>query len=91
MSPHETPIGLSPAAVTRHQTPSGFLLAAVVLLLLLYIGWRSGRLRSVRNAVRALRLGHRNRALEGIRLRPAALLPTVLLAIVIVLLLLTQR
>ncbi len=63
-----------------HKLPSGVLLAVILGLLLLYVAWRTGRLRGLR--VRRLDM------LRGARPSPLALLPTVLLVLVIAVLLL---
>ena len=73
------------AAAIHHTAPTGWFLAFVVLLALLYVAWRTGRLRHLRSSAAAWRLRGEFR---GLRVRPAALLPTVVLVIVVVVLLL---
>ncbi len=68
----------------HHQMPTGWFLALLAILLLLYVGWRSGRLRQLLGAARATRPRGERR---GIRVRPGALLPLALLVIVVVALL----
>jgi cytochrome oxidase Cu insertion factor (SCO1/SenC/PrrC family)/thiol-disulfide isomerase/thioredoxin len=71
----------------HHQTPTGWLLALLILLLLVYVGWRSGRLRKLRGAVGAMKLRREHR---GVKVRPVALLPTALLVVVVVALVISQ-
>ncbi|HEX3616144.1 MAG TPA: redoxin domain-containing protein [Solirubrobacteraceae bacterium] len=72
---------------SHHRTRSAWFVLLVILLVLLYVGWRRGRLGKLRAATRVMRL--RNE-LRGVRVRLVTLLPTVLLAIVVVALLLNQ-
>jgi cytochrome oxidase Cu insertion factor (SCO1/SenC/PrrC family)/thiol-disulfide isomerase/thioredoxin len=67
----------STTAVPRpgHKLPSGLFLVVIVALLLLYVGWRTGRLGKLRP--------RRPRIPRGLRLSPIALLPTALLAVVV--------
>ncbi len=37
-----------PALVAHHRAPSGWFLVGVVVIVLLYVGWRTGRLRRLR-------------------------------------------
>ena len=57
----------------------------LVLIVLLYVGWRSGRLRQLSRAVRSQVTLPRSRRLlpGGVRIRPAALIPTLLLLAVV--------
>ena len=71
------------AARGGHQTPTGWFLAILIVLALLYVGWRTGRLGKLRSGFAGLRL---RSELKGIRIRPIALVPTALLVIVIILL-----
>ena len=70
-----------------HRAPTGWLLVILILLALLYVGWRTGSLGKVRRSFGALRL---RSELRGIRIRPIALVPTVVLLTVIVLLVLSR-
>jgi cytochrome oxidase Cu insertion factor (SCO1/SenC/PrrC family)/thiol-disulfide isomerase/thioredoxin len=67
--------------VTHHKNPTGWFLAALILLALLYVGWRSGAIRKLLAAVGRARL---RGELKGVRIRPIALLPTLLLLIIVV-------
>ena len=69
--------------LSGHETPTGWLLVLLVLLALLYLGWRTGRLGKLRSLLGGLKL---RSDLKGVRIRPIALVPTVLLVIVVVLL-----
>ena len=71
-----------------HQTPTGWFLALLILLVLLYVAMRRGMLRRAWNAAGAWRA---RGALRGVRVRPVALVPTVLLLIVIAVLLIDHR
>jgi cytochrome oxidase Cu insertion factor (SCO1/SenC/PrrC family)/thiol-disulfide isomerase/thioredoxin len=75
------------APSNHHKTPTGWFLALLILLLLVYIGWRSGRLRKLRGVVGEMRLLGEMR---GVRIRPVALLPTALLVVVVVALVISQ-
>ncbi len=77
-------VATSPVAAIHHRGQAGWLLALVVLLVLLYVGWRTGRLGRLRSSAEAWRV---RGELKGVRLRPVALLPTVLLVIVVLVLL----
>ncbi len=82
--------GLIPAAVDhvlRHKAPTGPVFAVVIFLTLLYVAWRTGRLKGLRSTASALRT---RGALEGVKVRPLALLPTLLLVIVVVVLLIAH-
>ncbi len=70
-----------------HQTPTGWLLAFLILLAVLYVAWRSGHLGRLRGAAGSLRL---RGELRGVRIRPTALVPTALLLIVIAVLVITR-
>jgi hypothetical protein len=70
-----------------HQAPTGWLLVILIVLGLLYLGWRTGRLGKLRSAAGGLRL---RGELKGIRISPLALVPTALLLIAIALLLITR-
>lgn len=81
---------LIPAAVghiSHHQVPKGPLLAVLVVLALLYVAWRAGRLRVLRS--RPTAAGVRG-GLRDLNLRLTALLPTLVLVIVIVVLLIAH-
>lgn len=68
------------APTSHHTAPTGWFLALLILLALIYIAWRTGRLRNVRSSIGRLRL---RGELRGVRIRPMALLPLALLLIVI--------
>lgn len=76
-------IGFNP----HHRAPSGWLLLVIVLLVLLYVAFRTGRLGKLSNALRDGRVRGPKRRLQ---VSPLALLPTAVLVIVIVVLLLTH-
>jgi len=87
-SNHATPSSSNAATPSNHhQTPTAWFVALLILLLLVYVGWRSGRLRRLRGVVGVMRV---RSELRGVRVRPVALLPTVLLAVVVVALLVNQ-
>ncbi|MGH7211365.1 MAG: hypothetical protein ACREF1_07890 [Acetobacteraceae bacterium] len=73
-----------PAVVEHHRTPTGPLLVVVIVLALLYVAWRTGRLRRLRGLSGAARL---RSELTGLRIRPLAFLPLTVLVIVAALLL----
>jgi cytochrome c biogenesis protein CcmG/thiol:disulfide interchange protein DsbE len=82
------PAAASSKQITNHhKTPTGWFLALIIFLAVLYVGWRTGRLGKVRGAVRVRLL--RNE-LRDVRIRPVALLPSLLLVVVLVALLLNQ-
>jgi hypothetical protein len=76
----------------NHATPAGWFLAVVVLLVLLYVLWRSGRLRRLIDAIGEHRTAGAGRGLlpEGVHVRPVALLPLALLLIVIAVLVISH-
>ena len=67
-----------------HHTPTGWYLVVLIVIGLLYVAWRAGRLGKLRGV--GGRMGLR-RELKGVRISPIALVPTLLLAIVVVVLL----
>jgi cytochrome oxidase Cu insertion factor (SCO1/SenC/PrrC family)/thiol-disulfide isomerase/thioredoxin len=71
----------------HHKLPSGVFLVVLIVILLLYVGWRSGRLRKLqlRRAI-----PRRWSLPKGLRVRPIALLPTVLLAVVVAALIINE-
>jgi len=69
-----------------HHTTVWFLTLLIVLALL-YIGWRTGQLRKLRGALGGMRM---RSELRGVRVGPFALLPTALLLIVIAILLISR-
>jgi cytochrome oxidase Cu insertion factor (SCO1/SenC/PrrC family)/thiol-disulfide isomerase/thioredoxin len=87
-----TPANASGAAdqVTNHEhhkLPSGLFLVVLVLLLVLYVGWRTGRLRKLK--LRAA-VPRRWSLPEGVKVRPIALLPVALLLVVVAALVINQ-
>jgi cytochrome oxidase Cu insertion factor (SCO1/SenC/PrrC family)/thiol-disulfide isomerase/thioredoxin len=80
-----TPAGASGAnpRTTHHKFPSGLFLVVLIVLLLLYVGWRTGRLRK-------LNLPRRWSMPKGVKVRPIALLPAALLVVVIAALVINQ-
>lgn len=68
------------AAAKHHGAPTGWFLVMLIVIAILYVGWRAGRFGKLRGVVGGLRLRGR---LKGVRLRPIALLPTALLLIVV--------
>lgn len=83
-------VGTALGAITasHHRLPTGGLLVVLVLLALLYLGWRTGRLGGLRRYLHARRAGGGGLWPEGVRIGPLALLPTALLLIVVLLLVL---
>ena len=81
-------VPLLAATVHKHHT-TGWFLAAMVLLVLLYVLWRSGRLRKLIDAIGERRMAGPRRGLlpAGVHVRPVALLPLALLLIVVAVLL----
>jgi hypothetical protein len=81
-------LSLASTGHPHHATPAGWFLGVVVLLVGLYILWRSGRLRRLLDAIGERRGAGSGRGLlpDGVHVRPVALLPLALLLIVIVLL-----
>ena len=77
---------------THHTTPAGWFVAVVVLLVVLYVLWRSGRLRKLVDAIGERRMSGAGRGAlpEGVHVRPVALVPLALLLIVIVVLLIAH-
>ncbi|HWF55311.1 MAG TPA: hypothetical protein VG223_11810 [Solirubrobacteraceae bacterium] len=77
---------------TRHSTPTGWFLLVLVLLVLLYFLWRSGRLRTLFAALGARRMAGTRRGLlpAGVQIRPIALLPMALLLIVVAVLVISH-
>jgi cytochrome c biogenesis protein CcmG/thiol:disulfide interchange protein DsbE len=75
------------APTNHHHTPTGWFLAILIALALLYVAWRMGRLGKLRSLTGVLRL---RGELKGVRVRPVALLPTALLLVVVVALLLNH-
>jgi len=75
-------------AAATHYAQTAVFVAVVILLALLYVGWRTGRLGKLRGAAARLRL--RNE-MKDVRIRPVTLLPLALLLIVIVLVLISQK
>ena len=67
------------AGAKRDHTPTGWFLALLILLPLLYVAWRSGRLGKLWARVASMRPPGQ---LKGSRIMPFALLPAALLAIV---------
>jgi len=68
----------------HHRAPGGFLLLVLIVLAILYVGWRTGRLRGLWSLTRAR--GLRNE-LRDHQISPLALLPLAVLVIVVVILL----
>lgn len=75
------------APTSHHHTPTGWFLAILIALALLYVAWRMGRLAKLRSLAGVLRL---RGELKGVRVRPVALLPTALLLVVVVALLINH-
>lgn len=69
-----------PATAAHHTTPSGVFLVVVIVLVLLYVGWRTGRLRRLRTLAVFTRARH---DLGGVRIRPLSFVPLAVLLIVI--------
>jgi hypothetical protein len=85
-------LALASTAHPHHATRAGWFLAVVVLLVLLYILWRSGRLRRLLDAIAERRGSSSGRGLlpEGVHVRPIALLPLTVLLIVIAVLVISH-
>lgn len=75
------------AALRHHQIPSGPVLAVLIVIAILYVGWRTGRLGRLRAGARASRLIS---DLRGQRLSPFSFVPLALLVIVVVVLLIAH-
>jgi cytochrome oxidase Cu insertion factor (SCO1/SenC/PrrC family)/thiol-disulfide isomerase/thioredoxin len=67
-------------SAARHHAPAGWLLALLILSPLLYVVWRSGRLRRLWTRLGSMRP---RRELKRLRITSVALLPAALLAIVV--------
>ncbi len=74
--------------IHRHAAPSGWFLVLLVVLGLLYVAWRSGRLRNIRWPFAGG--AAREWWWTGVRLRPAAFVPSILLLIALAVLALTR-
>lgn len=74
-------------AAHHHHAPAGALLGVLLALVVLYVGWRTGRLRALRGLVRA-RMPRTTPT--RVRISPFALVPLVILVIVVVLLVLAH-
>jgi hypothetical protein len=76
----------------HHKTPAGWFGAVVVLLVVLYVLWRSGRLSKLIDAIGERRMSGAGRGVlpEGVHVRPVALVPLALLVIVVVVLLIAH-
>ncbi len=72
------------ASTTHHGGATGWFLGLLIVVGLLYVGWRSGTLSRWGSDLRRIRLSGE---LKGVRIRPLALLPTLVLLIVVALLL----
>jgi hypothetical protein len=85
-------LSLASTGHIHHATPAGWFLAVVVLLVLLYILWRRGRLRRLLDAIGERRGTGSGRGLlpEGVHVRPVTLLPLALLLIVIAVLVISH-
>jgi cytochrome oxidase Cu insertion factor (SCO1/SenC/PrrC family)/thiol-disulfide isomerase/thioredoxin len=86
-SPAATSGSRKPTPTNHHKAPVGWFLALIIVLALLYLLWRMGHLGKLRSVTGVLRL---RGELRGIRVRPVALLPTVLLLVVVVALLINH-
>jgi small-conductance mechanosensitive channel len=71
----------------HHRAPGGVLLAVLILLAILYVAWRTGRLRGLWSLARSRSL--RNE-LRDHRISPLSLLPLAVLVIVLVVLLIAH-
>lgn len=91
-------LSLASTGHTHHATRAGWFLAVVVLLVVLYVLWRSGRLRRLLDAIGERRGAGaesgagsgRGLLPEGVHVRPVALLPLALLLIVIAVLVISH-
>jgi hypothetical protein len=72
------------ASTTHHRGATGWFLALLIVVGMLYVAWRSGALGRWWAGAGRMRL---RGELKGIRIRPAALIPSLVLLIVVVLLL----
>lgn len=75
------------ALAHHHGGPDGWVLGALIVLAILYAGWRRGR---ARNEPGVNRLERLRADLRDLRIGPLTLLPLVLLVIAIVVLLLAR-
>ena len=80
-------LSLASTGHAHHATRAGWFFAVVVLLVVLYVLWRSGRLRRLLDAIGERRgagaESGRGLLPEGVHVRPVTLLPLALLLIVI--------
>ncbi len=72
------------ASTTHHRGATGWFLVLLIVLGILYVGWRSGTLGRLGADLGRMRL---RGELRGVRIRPIALLPSLLLLIVLAILL----
>lgn len=75
------------AVLHHHHSPSGPELAVLIVIAILYVGWRTGRLGRLRAGARASRL---RGDLREQRLSPFSFVPLALLVIVVVVLLIAH-
>jgi hypothetical protein len=98
MTKHAFVLALASTGHTHRATPAGWFLAVVVLLVVLYMLWRSGHLRRLLGAIGERRMTGSGRRMtgsgrglpEGVRVRPVTLLPLALLLIVIAVLVISH-
>jgi hypothetical protein len=77
---------MTPAVLAEHhRNPSGWLLAVLIVLVIVYFGWRRSRGRSSQSL--SDRLTRLRAELSDLRIGPLTLLPLALLVIVVVILL----
>jgi heme A synthase len=71
----------------QHRAPGGVLLLVLIVLAILYVAWRTGRLRGLWSLARARSL---RSEVRDHRISPLALLPLAVLVIVVVILLIAH-
>ncbi len=82
---HSAAVRLAAAAsTTHHRGATGWFLVLLIFVGVLYVAWRSGALGRLGGDLGRMRL---RGELRGVRLRPLALVPSLLLLIVVVVLL----
>ena len=78
---------ITASVVDHHHTPSALVVVVVVAFVLLYIAWRTGRIKSLHARNRTLNW---RAELRESRISPYSLIPLAVLVIVVVLLLIAR-
>lgn len=74
----------------HHRGPTGWLLGALIVLAILYLGWRRGRARRPNGLAGLTGLARLRAEFRELRIGPLTLLPLALLVIVVVVLLIAH-